>query len=140
MGSTLNFLLCPRILILEKLFTYDLGGIASWQVSWGTTKMLITLFFKQTNKFKLSNQKPITLLNISYKFMLKPTNKVTTDSYEVINANQTMFSPLQYFLVHIFLAHKALAWAKHNNQEVVFMKLNFAKTYNTMVSHLCFHQ
>jgi hypothetical protein len=35
--------------------------------------------------------------------------------------------PLMFILDNVLLTHETLVWVKKNNQEVVFMKLDFTK-------------
>ena len=51
---------------------------------------------------------------------------------KIISVDQTAFLPLRYIL-DVLLTNETLSRAKLRNQEVVFLKFDFAKAYDTIV-------
>lgn len=51
---------------------------------------------------------------------------------EIIDFNQSAFLPMRYILDNILLTHKVMDWAAQSGQPLIFLKLDFAKTYDTV--------
>jgi hypothetical protein len=50
---------------------------------------------------------------------------------KVIDSNYIAFLPFRYIWnVNVLLAHETINWAKQTKQEMIFLKLDFAKAYN----------
>jgi hypothetical protein len=49
---------------------------------------------------------------------------------ELISADQSAFLPMRYILDNIFLTHETISHAKQSNQPLLFLKLDFSKTYD----------
>jgi hypothetical protein len=53
---------------------------------------------------------------------------------EVISEDQSAFLPLRYILEIVLVTHETIQWACKSEQEMVLLKLDFRKAYDT-VSH-----
>lgn len=93
---------------------------------------MIAIHFKEGDRLKLSNCRPITLLYTTCKIFcqcwLQPL------LVEVIDCNQKTFLPFRLILDNILLTQETLRCAKESKQDVNFLKLDFSKTYDR-VSH-----
>jgi len=77
------------------------------------TSGVIALIFKKGDKTNLSNWRPITLLNITYKILAK-TLQVRLQNLlkDVISLDQSAFLPLRYILDNVLLQYETIDWAK----------------------------
>ena len=63
----------------------------------GVTRGLIALLFKEWDRLRLTNSRPITLLNIIYKIFAKTLlMRLQPVLVEVVNNNHTTFLPLRF--------------------------------------------
>lgn len=95
----------------------------------GLTKGRIALLFKDGDCSSLTNWRPITLLNTTYKIFAKALQqRLQPLLVEVID--QTAFLLLQFMLDNILLTHETIQWAKESHQESIYLKLDFSKAYD----------
>jgi hypothetical protein len=94
-------------------------------------RRLITLLHKGGKKKQLSNWKPITLLNVTYKSFANALQMwMELVLMETINQDQLMFFPFKFILNNILLTHGTIAWAKKSKKLLVYLKLEFSKAYD----------
>lgn len=94
-------------------------------------KGLIYLLHKGGSKDKLTNEWPITFLNVAYKISAKALQQRPEPILlEVIDSYQIVFLTFRYSLDNIFLSHEVLQWAKESKQDYLFLNLGFVKTYD----------
>lgn len=94
------------------------------------TRGLISLLHKGEVRRRLTNWRPITLLNVAYKLLAKVLQlRVQPVLMEVISSDQSAFLPLMFILDNILLTHKTIDWADHTGQPLIFLKLDFSKAY-----------
>jgi len=51
---------------------------------------------------------------------------------EVISHDYMAFLPLRYILDIVFFTHETLDWARCSKQDLVFLKIDFVKTYEKL--------
>jgi hypothetical protein len=96
-------------------------------VTWG----LISLLYKGGDREKLTNWRPITLLNVAYKLYAKVLQlRLQPVLMEIIDFDQSAFLPMRFILDNIMLTHETMEWAEHSNQPLIFLKLDFSKAYD----------
>jgi hypothetical protein len=97
----------------------------------GVNKGLISLLHKGGAKNKLSNWRPITLLNVTYKLFAKVLQlRLQPVLMEIMNPDQSAFLLLHFILDNIFLTQETIVWADHTKQPLIFLKLDFAKAFD----------
>ncbi len=99
----------------------------------GVNEGLNTMLFKARDKENLSNQWPITLLNVSYKIFAKALQmRLQPIFMEVIDKEQFGFLPVKFILDNVLLVNETINQAWCNNQPLVVPKQNFAKVYDNV--------
>jgi hypothetical protein len=97
----------------------------------GITSGLISLLHKGGERGKLTNWRPITLLNVAYKLYAKALQlRLQPVLMEIISFDQSAFLPLRFILDNILLMHETMEWAAHSGQPLIFLKLDFSKAYD----------
>jgi hypothetical protein len=95
------------------------------------TTGMIALLHKGGERQALTNWRPITLLNLSYKIFAKvPQFRLQQILSEIISCEQSDFLPLRFILDNILLTHGTIAWAGQSKQDLIFLKLDFSKAYD----------
>lgn len=75
----------------------------------GVTRGKIALLFKEGDHSRLTNWRPITLLNITYKIFAKALQRrLQPLLVEVIDSDQTAFLPLRFILDNILLTYESI--------------------------------
>jgi hypothetical protein len=78
-----------------------------------------------------NNWSLITLLNVSHKIFAKALQmRLQPVLMELVSPDQSAFLPMRYILDNIFLTQETIAYAKQSNQSLLFLKLDFSKTYD----------
>lgn len=99
----------------------------------GMTSGTIALIFKTRDRADLSNWRPITLLNVSYKILAKAMQiHLQPLLKDVISPEQSAFLPFHHILGNILLQYETVEWAKNSNQDLIFLKLDFTKAYDVV--------
>jgi len=97
------------------------------------TSGVITIIFKEGERANLSNWRPITLLNVSYKILAKTLQlRLQGILQDVISPDQSAFLPLRYILDNVLLQYETVEWAKESQQDLIFLKLDFTKAFDTV--------
>lgn len=97
----------------------------------GVTKGLITLIPKSGDLKLLTNWRPITLLNVSYKIYAKALQiRLQEPLAEIVSLDQCAYLRNRFILDNILLTHETLAWAKKSRQDTIFLKLDFSKAFH----------
>jgi hypothetical protein len=95
------------------------------------TTGMIALLYKGGERQALTNWRPITLLNLSYKIFAKALQlRLQPILSEIISSEQSAFLPLRFILDNILLTQETIAWAGQSKQDVIFLKLDFSKAYD----------
>jgi len=109
------------------------SSIALGRFPSGMTSGVITLLFKEGDRANLANWQPITLLNVSYKILTKTLQlQLQSILQEVISPEKSSFLPLRYILDNVLLQYETVQWAKDSDQDLIFLKLDFTKAYDTV--------
>lgn len=96
---------------------------------------MIALIYKGNERSKLTNWRPITLLNVAYKLFAKTLQlRLQPVLIEVIDFNQSTFLPMRLILDNILLTHETMSWAEHTKQPLIFLKLDFSKAFDMVDS------
>lgn len=104
-------------------------------VTWG----LIACILKEGDRSKLTNWRPIMLLNTTYKISAKALQRRLQPLLkEVIDSDQTAFLPLRFIFNNILLTHESIQWVKESCQKSIFFKLDFSKVCDRVKWALCF--
>jgi hypothetical protein len=90
-------------------------------------KGTITLISKSGDHSKLGNWRPITLLGSISKILVR---RIQAHLPIVIRPNQTGFVMGRSILDNNFLALESLEWATKSRKDLVFLLLNFEKTFD----------
>jgi hypothetical protein len=70
---------------------------------------------------------------MAYKIIAKALQKhIQPFMPEIIHEDQTGFLPLRYILDNVLLQHEAIEWARESRQEMLLLKLDFQKAYDTV--------
>jgi hypothetical protein len=97
------------------------------------TRGLIALIHKVGDREYLSNWRPITLLNSSYKIFAKALQiRLQVLLPDIIHADQSAFLPLRFILDNVLVQHETIAWAEESNQDLILLKLDFTKAYDVV--------
>jgi len=95
-------------------------------------KGLITLIPKSGNHARLSNWRPITLLNSTYKILAKTlTGRVQAALPHIVRPNQTGFVEGRSILDNAFMAQEALEWAEESDQDLILLLIEPLKKLST---------
>lgn len=79
----------------------------------------------------ITNQRLITLLNISYKIIYKTiTLNLHTLLSMIIQLEQIGFIHGWYILDNVLVLWECMEWAYHSQQDILFLKINFEKAYD----------
>jgi len=104
-------------------------GHLSLEMTFGT----ISLIFKAGDHADLSNWRPLTLLNVSYKIVAKALQtRIQMLLREVISPEQTTFLPSRHILSNILLQYEIVEWTRESNQDLIFLKLDFTKPFDVV--------
>jgi hypothetical protein len=99
----------------------------------GMTQGLITLLHKGGERELLTNWRPISLLNVSYKILAKSLQKrLQLMLSEVIDEDQSAFLPTRFILDNVLAQHEVIQWVRETKQDLVLLKLDFRKAYDTV--------
>ena len=91
----------------------------------------ITLIHKAGPKEDLSNWRPITLLNATYKIVAKALQlRLKPLLPDLISSDQIAFVPNSFILDNVFVAHETLDIAKRTKQPLLFLKVDFKKAFD----------
>jgi hypothetical protein len=97
------------------------------------TKGMFVLLHKGGEKELLSNWRPISLLNASYKIYSKMLQKCLQLIFTgVISEDQSAFLPTRYILDNVFMQYEMNQWVKDSSSHMMLLKLDFRKAYNTV--------
>ena len=106
-------------------------GYQSRRLYSGMTQGLILLLYKGGDRLKLTNWRPINLLNISYKVLAKALQmRLQPILIEIISFDQSAFLPMRFILDNILLTSETMAWAEQTGQPFIFLKLDFSEAYD----------
>ena len=111
------------LVIGHKFHQMILAFINSQSLSQGMNKRMIVLLHKSGPTNKLSNYKPIVLLNILCKILAKVLQLLQ----DLIDEDQTTFLPIRYILDNIFMQTKIVEWCKFLQRELILLKFDFKK-------------
>lgn len=97
----------------------------------GVTCGVLALLHKGGSRSRLTNWRPIALLNVAYKIYAKALQlRLQPVLSEVISDDQSAFLPGRFILDNIMLTHETIEWARHSRQPLLFLKLDFSKAYD----------
>ena len=99
----------------------------------GVNKGLIVLLHKYGATNELSNYRPMTLLSVSYKIIAKGLQKkFQLFLPDTIDEDLTSFLPMRYILDNVLVQAKTIEWSKESHQDLILLKLDFKKAYDTI--------
>ncbi|KAJ4815734.1 RNA-directed DNA polymerase (reverse transcriptase)-related family protein [Rhynchospora pubera] len=94
-------------------------------------RALLCLIPKVDNANKISDYRPIGLLNCSYKIFTKVlANRMAVVLQRLIDINQTAFLKGRFNLDGVVTAHEILHWVQKHKDKGLLLKLDFAKAFN----------
>ena len=106
-------------------------SMEDWIFHHGVIKGLINLIPNESDNKNLIFWRPITFLLVSYKIFAKTLQtRFQPMLRDVIDPEQTVFSPLRFIFDNIVLTQESLHWARQSKQPSVFLKLDFSKAYD----------
>jgi hypothetical protein len=112
------------------------------QAGWlptGVTKGLISLIHKGGERRKLTNWRPIALLNVAYKLFAKVLQlRLQLVFMEIIDFDQSAFLPMRFILDNIMQTHETLEWAEHTNhlpKAGLYKGLRYGEPYLPICNH-----
>lgn len=130
-GIILNFYITFWEIIGDYYWHMVTTSIAKGQLPMSVTKGMIALLDKGGEHTKLTNWRPIMLLNLSYKIYAKALQlRLQFVLMEVISLEKSVFLPLRFILDNLLLTQETMAWAEHSHQPLLFLKLDFSKAYD----------
>ena len=98
----------------------------------GVNKDLIPLIYKGGATYELTNYRPITLLNVSYKILVKALQpRLQSFLPIIIDEDQIGFLPIRYILDNVLVQTEIIEWSKELEQDLILLKLDFKKAYDT---------
>jgi hypothetical protein len=81
----------------------------------GMTSGLVALISKDGDCEYLSNWRPITLLNSSYKILAKTLQiRLEVLFPDIIYKDQSAYLPLHFVLDNVLIQHETIAWAQES--------------------------
>jgi hypothetical protein len=100
---------------------------------------LITLIPKEGDRELLSNWRPITLLNSTYKIFAK-TLQIRLQGLlpDIIHEDQSAFLPLRFIIDNVLVQHETISWAHESQQNLMLLKLDFTKAYDVVTWRFLF--
>lgn len=108
-------------------------AIAQGTLPMGMNQGLVVLLPKEGDREFITNWRPITLLNSSYKILAKVLQiRLQRLLPEVIHPGQSAFLPTRHILDSIMTQHKTISWARNTHQPLIMLKLDFSKAYDTV--------
>lgn len=73
------------------------------------------------------------MLNVAYKIVAKVLQwRLQPLLADVISEDQTSFLPMKYILDNVLVTHETITWAKETDQDMILLKLDFMKAYDTV--------
>jgi hypothetical protein len=130
-GLILEFYKTYWDLISSDYYRMVLESIEKGYFPNGVMVGMIALLHKGNERKLLTNWRPITLLNLSYKIFAKALQlRLQPVLMDVISPDQSAFLPLRFILDNILLTQETMAWAEHSGQPLIFLKLDFLKAYD----------
>lgn len=102
----------------------------SWFPS-GVTYGLIVPLFEGGDRLKLTNSRPITLLNTTYKIFVRALQRCLQPLLvEEIDSDQIVFFPFRFILDNILFTHEFIQWTRELRYNSIFLKLDFSRAYD----------
>lgn len=109
------------------------SSLANGRFPPGVNSGVLVLLHKGDVRRKLTNWRPIALLNVAYKLYAKALQlRLQPILNVIVSEDQSAFLPLRFILDNILLTHETIDWAKHSEQPLLFLKLDFSKAYDTL--------
>ena len=107
------------------------GAISVGSLSPEINRGIIKLLPKEGDKTLIKNWRPISLLNVSYKILVKVLAlRLVHILPKFVNSSQTGFIKGRYILENLITAWEAMDWAKCSHQNSAFLLLDFEKAYD----------
>jgi hypothetical protein len=99
----------------------------------GINSTFMTLIPKKDNPSKLNDFRPISLVGCTYKILSKVlANRLKRVMHNIISGVQTAFIQGRQILDGVMIANEVIEEAKRLNKEVVFLKVDFEKAYDSV--------
>lgn len=94
----------------------------------GDTYGLIVPLFEEGDRLKLTNWRPISLLNTTYKIFVRALQRhLQPLLVEEIDSDQTVFLPFRFILDNILFTHEFIQWTRELRYNSIFLKLDSSK-------------
>ena len=130
-GIAINFFTSFWQIIGVDFHQMVLNSLCSGRFPPGVTSGLITLIPKGGDLKQLTNWRPITLLNVSYKIYAKALQlRLQEPLAEIVSPDQSAYLRNRFILDNILLTHETISWARKSQQESIFLKLDFSKAFD----------
>jgi len=115
-GVTVDFFIKFWDIIADDYLAMLQAAFQNGRLPLGMTSSAILLLFKAGDHANLSNWRPITLLNVSYKILAKVLQlRLQPLLKDIISTDQSAFLPGRFILDNILLQHETVDWAKESN-------------------------
>ena len=86
---------------------------------------------KASDPEDIYNQRPITLLNVSYEIISKALALKIQHMFPlIVHPKKTGFIKSRYILNNIIVVWEGMEWASKSKQSAIFLKIDFAKAYD----------
>ncbi|KAL3683478.1 hypothetical protein R1sor_001500 [Riccia sorocarpa] len=107
------------------------------QITWKQQQGVIKLLPKEGDKQLIKNWRPISLLNLGYKIIAKLlANRLKIFLPELVHSQQKGFVPGRVITDNVLAFQVGQEWAKKSKQPTLFVKLDFEKAYDRVVTRL----
>ncbi|KAL3692706.1 hypothetical protein R1sor_006357 [Riccia sorocarpa] len=101
------------------------------RAKWPMIRGVIKLLPKNEERWLLTNWRPITLLEITYKLIAKIlAERLKPFMASLVSMNQTGFIPGRSIFDNVLSLRFGQDWATASQQEALFLKLDFVKAYD----------
>ncbi|KAL3692352.1 hypothetical protein R1sor_006003 [Riccia sorocarpa] len=132
-GVPLEFFLIHWDTVSPLLFKATSEGLQVGFLLPFFNKGVITLLQKEGDSTLLKNKRPITLLNTVYKIWAKALQlRLSPVLQRMITWEQNAFLPGRTLHSTVFLCNEAIFEAKTQEQDTVFLKIDFKKAFDTL--------
>ncbi|KAL3692894.1 hypothetical protein R1sor_006545 [Riccia sorocarpa] len=132
-GVPLEFYLVMWETISPLLFKATEEGLQEGSMLPFYNRGIITLLQKEGDSSLLKNKRPITLLNAVYKIWAKALQlRLSPVLQRLITWEQNAFLPGRQLHTTVFLCNETLFEARRQNQDCVFLKIDFRKAFDTI--------
>lgn len=116
---------------VDDLYSLYIEAIIKGSLGKNVNQGLIKLIPKGGDKTLIKNWRPITLLNVSYKILVKlVARRLKKILPKIVSSTQTRFVKGRYILENLVTCWESLHWAKESRQSGAMLLINVEKAYD----------